>query len=163
MGEVTWVMSNLHSCDTDKGEMIRYIDVISLYPFVLRDNVFPKGHPKIYHCTNEDLGTNIDKCFDIVRLKILPPRQLVIPVLPYRSKTGKLMFSLCKTCMEESNQNKCLHNNDKREWVGTYTTVELQEALKHEYTIVMIYDIWDMTLQMELMGFSQSISQISTN
>ena len=101
---------------------------------------------------------------------ILPPRQLFIPVLPYHSKTGKLMFGLCKTCMEESNQNKCLHNNDKREWVGTYTTVEIQEAIKHGYTIVMIYDIWDykkkqknMTLQMELMGFSQSISQISTN
>ena len=53
------------------------------------------------------------------------------------------MFGLCKTCMEESNQNKCLHNNDKREWVGTYTTVEIQEAIKHGYTIVMIYDIWD--------------------
>ena len=129
-GGRTEIFKTLHTCDTDKGEMIRYIDVISLYPFVLRDNVFPKGHPKIYHCTNEDLGTNIDKYFGIVRLKILPPRQLFIPVLPYRSKTGKLMFGLCKTCVEESNQNKCLHNNDKREWVGTYTTVELQEALK---------------------------------
>ena len=45
--------------------------------------------------------------------------------------------------MEESNQNKCLHNNDKRERVGTYTTVEIQEAIKHGYTIVMIYDILD--------------------
>ena len=142
-GGRTEIFKTLHNCEIDKGEKIRYIDVISLYPFVLRDSVFPKGHPRIYHCTKEKLGTNIDKYFGIVRLKVLAPSQLFIPVLPYRSKTGKLIFGLCRACMELQQSEKCMHDNDERGWVGTYTTIELQEALKQNYTIVTIYEVWD--------------------
>ena len=87
----------------------KYIDVCSLYPTVMCYDEFPIGKPKIISKPNY-----YDKeWFGLVYCKVLPPRNLYIPVLPYKQKTKeahKLIFGLCKACMNRVNE-KCTHYN----------------------------------------------------
>ena len=82
-----------------KKEQGKYIDVVSLYPTVMYYDEYPVGYPKrIEKPDNYD-----DKWFGFVHCKVLPPRGLYLPVLPYKQKTKqahKLMFGLCRTCMD---------------------------------------------------------------
>jgi len=51
--------------------------------------------------------------FGFIYCKVLPPRGLYLPVLPYKQKTKqsqKLHFGLCRTCMSRIDA-KCAHNN----------------------------------------------------
>ncbi|CAL1264770.1 unnamed protein product, partial [Larinioides sclopetarius] len=51
------------------------------------------------------------------KCKILPPRGLYLPVLPFRCN-GKLMFPLCRTCAETLNQSSCHHSDEERNIIG---------------------------------------------
>jgi hypothetical protein len=73
---------------------------------------YPVGHaikiqkPKAY---NPDW-------FGFVYCKVLPPRGIYLPVLPYKQKTKqahKLLFGLCRTCMERL-EAKCTHNKSTK-------------------------------------------------
>ena len=92
----------------EKQEKGRYIDVCSLYPTVMYYDRYPTGHPeKIIKPKNYD-----PDWFGFVYCKVLPPRGLYIPVLPYKQKSKdahKLLFGLCRCCMNELNQ-KCYHH-----------------------------------------------------
>ena len=128
-----------------EGEEIRYVDVTSLYPWVNKNTIYPVGHPSIFtNPRNQD----INDYFGLAQCKILPPRKLFHPVLPYRCN-GKLMFPLCRTCAE--NQVKlplnervcqCCHNEDERALTGTWCTPEIMEAKRQGYTIVQLYEVW---------------------
>ena len=86
-----------------EGEKIHYVDVISLYPYICKYGMFPLGHPKVYVCAD-----CLPDCFDmegIDKCKVLPPRKLYHPVLPYKSNP-KLMFPLCSACADTMNQGK---------------------------------------------------------
>ena len=72
--------------------------------------------------------------FGIAKVRILPPRGLYHPVLPYRSN-GKLKFPLCKTCADTENQNPCPCLEEERELTGTWCTPEIQTALRLGYTL----------------------------
>ena len=74
---------------------------------------YPIGHPtRIIKPKRYD-----EKWFGLIYCKVLPPRGLYLPVLPYKQKTKqahKLMFGLCRTCMdrlsikcEHDKKNKC--------------------------------------------------------
>ncbi|GFQ65873.1 DNA_pol_B_2 domain-containing protein [Trichonephila clavata] len=77
-----------------KGEKGKYIDVCSLYPTVNFFDYYPIGHPdKIYN--PKKFST---KWYGLIKCKVLPPRKLYHPVLPYKEE--KLIFSLCKSCSE---------------------------------------------------------------
>ncbi|GAA6081805.1 uncharacterized protein LOC125146163 [Tachysurus ichikawai] len=62
------------------GERIDYYDFTSLYPYVNKSKTYPIGHPTVIFRDFEPL----DNYFGIVRAKVLPPRGLWSPVLPYR-------------------------------------------------------------------------------
>ncbi|XP_049826242.1 uncharacterized protein LOC126266383 [Aethina tumida] len=105
----------------NEGGRIKYIDVCSLYPFVCKYGRFPLGHPTIYvgsAAWDIDLST-VD---GMVKCKILPPAQLYHPVLPVRMK-GKLMFALCNSCGESSQQ-------------------QVLKALEKGYRIVEVFEVW---------------------
>lgn len=91
--------------DNSKG---RYIDVVSLYPTVMYYDRYPVGYPKkILKPMNYD-----HSWFGFVHCKVIPPRGLFMPVLPYRQVTNgahKLVFGLCRTCMASMNL-KCKHH-----------------------------------------------------
>ena len=94
-----------------QGEQIRYVDVISLYPYICKYGKFPVGHPEVY----VGAACPLD-CLDregIMKCSVLPSRKLYNPVLPYKSNS-KLMFPLCSVCADTMNQDYCTHSEKKR-------------------------------------------------
>ncbi|XP_018370161.1 PREDICTED: uncharacterized protein LOC108765813, partial [Trachymyrmex cornetzi] len=129
-------------------EKIRYVDVCSLYPYVLKTGAFPYGHPDIYvgEDCNELIGEapnfNFDSVEGLVRCKVLPPRNLFHPVLPYRVR-GKLLFALCRSCCETFSQETCTHDRpDKCEFEGTWVSCELRKAIEKGYLVTSVSEIW---------------------
>jgi len=91
-----------------------YHDFNSLYPSVMEANKFP--HPNFLrkNKTNSlDYIKNYEGCAEVV---VSCPLDLHIPLLPYREKSGKVIFPVGK-------------------FKGVYTNVELRKALELGYTI----------------------------
>jgi hypothetical protein len=85
-----------------EGVEIRSVDVISLYPYISKYGKFPVGHPKVYVGVDCPPG-----CLDregIIRCRVLPPRNLYHPVLPYKSNS-RLIFPLFSTCADTMNED----------------------------------------------------------
>ena len=137
-----------------------YLDFCSLYPYVLNYERYPIGHPiqvtndffpffKI-HCRMQPcplLGTA--KCqgwhwkipyFGLMKVKILPPRKLLFPVLPVKIN-GKLMFPLCRTCAENEDKGHCTCSSLSHGLIHTWCTMELTLAINMGYDILEIYKV----------------------
>ena len=94
------------------GKDLKYFDVNSLYPSVMRFKPMPVGVPiKSFIMTLEDFG--------IIKAKVTCPDDLDIPLLPHRGKDKKLRFP-------------------KGTWTGFYTTPELKKAQEIGYDIKII-------------------------
>ena len=138
-----------------------YLDFCSLYPYVLKYERYPIGHPT--HFTNNfspffkvcckgtqpchPLGTAV--ClgwhwripyFSLMKVKILPPRKLLFPILPIKIN-GKLMFSLCHTCAENEHKGNCTCPPHSCALTHTWCTTELILAINMEYVILEIYEV----------------------
>lgn len=74
-------------------------------------------------------------------IKVLPPRKLYHPVLPYRSQ-GKLKFPFCRTCAGAENQHACTCSVEERVITGTRCTPEIQMAVRKGYKILKIYEVY---------------------
>ncbi|XP_067205345.1 uncharacterized protein [Linepithema humile] len=128
-------------------EKIRYIDVCSLYPYVLKTGTFPIGHPTVYvgeECSvliGEGPNYNFDSVEGLVRCKVLAPRDLFHPMLPYRVR-GKLLFALCRSCCETFSRQDCTHVPFEREFTGTWVSCELRKALEKGYFVSEVSEIW---------------------
>ena len=127
------------------GQKIHYIDVTSLYPWVNKKSVYPKGHPTIY---SQPGHTDIHQYFGLIQCKILPPRELYHPVLPYRHD-DKLLFPLCARCVEEEmvkplldRSYHCPHPDEQRALTSTWCTPELNKAVELGYQVQYIYEAW---------------------
>ncbi|XP_062622349.1 uncharacterized protein LOC134283849 [Saccostrea cucullata] len=123
----------------EEGDM-RYVDVCSLYPYVLKHRPFTVGHPEII----TDEFQDVRSYFGLIHCRVLPPRGLYHPVLPYRTR-GKLLFPLCRTCAERqdsTSQDRCPHTDQERSLTGTWVTTELHKALDMGYTLERIYEVW---------------------
>ncbi|GBN74707.1 hypothetical protein AVEN_224458-1 [Araneus ventricosus] len=108
----------------------KYIDFTSLYPWCNKYCRYPLGHPTIITENFED----IQNYLGFVKCKILPPRGLYHPVLPFRQH-GKLLFPLCHTCCESRQETLCEHSEEERELVGTWVTEEVKKAVEKGYKI----------------------------
>ncbi len=106
---------------TEDGEQIKYVDFTSLYPWVNKYCEYPVGHPEIITTDFK----NLTEYFGIAKVKILPPRGLYHPVLPYRSN-GKLKFPLCRSCADSENQLTCKCTDDERTITGTWCIPEIK-------------------------------------
>ena len=127
------------------GQKIHYIDYTSLYPWVNKTCVYPKGHPRLIPQPGH---TDIHIYFGVVQCRFLPPRELYHPVLPYRH-AGKLTFPLCATCVKEEmakppleRSYRCAHSDEQRALTGTWCIPELQKAVELGYEIQYIYEVW---------------------
>ncbi|XP_044591938.1 uncharacterized protein LOC123270042 [Cotesia glomerata] len=128
------------------NEKIKYVDVCSLYPWVLKRGYFPIGHPTVYvgdECRNIcKNNNNISTIEGLIKCRVLPPRNLFHPVLPYRAH-GKLFFPLCKSCCDNLVQEECYHEcESERELYGTWVSCELRKAVEKGYIIQEIDEIW---------------------
>jgi hypothetical protein len=119
-----------------ENETILYYDFTSLYPYVLANRQFPLGHPEVITCDFE----GVENYFGFVSCKVLPPKQLYLPVLPL-SIDGKLMFPLCRTCAKDQFNGDCPHGDEDRSFTGTFTTWELFKANEKGYETIEIYEI----------------------
>ena len=129
---------------TTKLQNMRKSDFTGLYPWVNKYCQYPVGHPKVI---TKDFW-DIKDYFGIAKVKILPPRGLYHPVLPYRSN-GKRKFPLCRTCADTENQNPCTCSEEERELTGTWCTPEIQTAFRLGYPLKKIYEVynWEETIQ----------------
>ena len=127
---------------------IKYFDFCSLYPSVQVKYPYPTGKPEII--LKKDLPSikdfvydNGDKYFGLVKLRILPPNDLLFPVLPI-IVNKKLFFPLCIKCSEDQlSSTDCYHTDFERSWIGTYVSVEVFKAIEEGYVILEIYEIWN--------------------
>ncbi|XP_031355210.1 uncharacterized protein LOC116179552 [Photinus pyralis] len=127
---------------TEGDEVIRYLDVCSLYPYVNKYAKYPVGHPRVL-VTPEELRTvNLNSVEGIMKCTVLPPQHLYHPVLPYRCH-GKLMFPLCRTCCETMEQDECEHSEEERRFSGTYVADELRKAISLGYVVEDIQEVWE--------------------
>ena len=124
---------------TGTTKKISYNDFTSLYPDVNKNSLYPKGHPII------DVGPNflpLVLYFGIAKVKVLPPKQLYIPVLPVKMH-GKLIFPLCNRCATLQRQSACECTDDQRMIIGTWTTMELLKAEEKGYKIEKFYEVYE--------------------
>ena len=124
------------------------INSFSLYPWVNKYGTFPLGHPKILTENFAKISAGNLPYFGMIKAKVIPPRGLFHPVLPYRSN-GKLCFPLCRTCCNTQESEECNHSNEERALLGTWPTVEFDKALQLGYQVAEttsgvqeIYEVW---------------------
>ena len=127
------------------GQKIHYIDVTSLYPWVNKTSTYPKGHPKIIFTPGH---TDVLQYFGLIQCKVLPPRELYHPVLPYRHD-DKLLFPLCARCVQEEmakplldRSYHCPHPDEQRALTSTWCSPELKKAVELGYQVQYIYEVW---------------------
>ena len=123
--------------EASKDEIIKYYDVTSLYPFINKTGKTPLGHPEII---TENFG-DVTKYEGLIKCKVIPPRHLFVPVLPYK-QNSKLLFALCRTCSETKQQAPCCHSDEERALIGTWVTDEVKKAKEKGYRIHTIYEVW---------------------
>lgn len=135
--------SLLHECE--KGEQIMYVDFTSLYPAMMRDKAYPMDHPIII---TSDFCYEKDAYFGTAKCMILPPKNLIHPVLPLKIKDEggeeKLIFTLCQKCAETTNfeLNSCQHSDEERMLRGSWVTPELYKAVEMGYEIIEFVEVW---------------------
>ncbi|KAI2645089.1 putative DNA polymerase [Labeo rohita] len=121
-----------------EGEVIRYVDYTSLYPFCQATKCYPIGHPQIIF---KDFG-NLENYYGLIKATVLPPRKLLHPTLPVRL-SGKLLFPLCRSCAEQHNQTlPCMHTDEERAIHGCWVSIELLKAIEKGYVVVKVDEVW---------------------
>ncbi|KAL4136009.1 hypothetical protein QTP88_007583 [Uroleucon formosanum] len=117
-----------------KNTKMHYIYICSLYSTVNYYDYYPVGHPEKIFEPKSIAG--------LIKCKILPPRNLYHPVLPVKikmEKSEKLLFSLYYKCAVDQNK-RCDHSQNERQFIGTWTTDEVNKALEKGYIITNIYE-----------------------
>ena len=138
-----------------EGKKGKYVDFTSLYPDILKYRRFPVGHP-------ERITSNFQQClftpcngdcfysscegkhwtlpyFWVMQVTVLPPTDLIHPVLPLKCN-GKLKFPLCYKCACNENEDMCTCLDNDRMFTHTYCTPELEVAINMGYTIIQIHE-----------------------
>ena len=123
---------------SNTDEEIAYADITSLYPTVLKYDIFPAGIPEIIIKPGH---TDISNFFGIIFCKVRPPRRLYHPVLPMRTDCGKLLFALCYSCAI-NNTDSCNCSVNERDMTGTWTNIELELAVKFGYVVLEIHEVY---------------------
>ena len=145
----------LHKTFTE-GEKGKYVDFTSLYPDILKYRRFPVGHPE--RITRDFEQLQLKPCdgdcfyfpcrklhwetpyFGVMKVTVLPPTDLLHPVLPLKCN-GKLKFPLCYKCACNESQEMCQCLDSERMFTHTYCTPEIEVALNMGYIIIAIHEV----------------------
>jgi DNA polymerase type B, organellar and viral len=121
---------------------------VSLYPYVMKRCPYPIGNPRVI--TSEQISVRYplpwrkpsqNPYHGLLLVRVCPPVDLRLPLLPYRTKRNDLTFTLCSTCSEQASQEVCSHSEQQRSWISAYTHVELNEALRLGYVVDEVYEV----------------------
>ena len=145
----------LHKKFTE-GEKGEYVDFTSLYPDILKYRRFPVGHSERIIRNFEQLFLRpcegncfYSPCpgvhwelpyFGVMKVTILPPTDLLYPVLPLKCN-GKLKFPLCLKCACNESQEMCQCLDSERMFTHSYCTPELEVALNKGYILQQIHEV----------------------
>ena len=75
-----------------------------------------------------------------MKVTILPPTNLLFPVLPLKCN-DKLKFPLCYKCACNESQEMCQCLDSDRMFTHTYCTPEIEVALNIGYIIIQIHEV----------------------
>ncbi|KAL3084392.1 hypothetical protein niasHS_008166 [Heterodera schachtii] len=169
-----------------EDEKISVFDIISLYPFVNYTCEYPVGIPTIIRPMADEMCVNWTRPEQlpyrgILRVRVVPPRGLRVPVLPVKIDE-RLLFCCCHHCAtmfrkkSTRRPHKCSHTDAQRSFTGSYTHIELERALEHGYKIDRLwrawhYDEWSdqifkdyvrllIKLKIESSGFPEGVSSV---
>jgi hypothetical protein len=124
-------------------ESVQYSDM-SLYPYMCKYFKFLIGHPIIHV---GDACADIEACLKkgvLIKSKIVPPKDLYHPVLPYRC-TKILLFCLCRTWVLEYNAtSERQHLGDADRCLeSTWVIDEVRLAVDKGYKILEILEVYE--------------------
>jgi hypothetical protein len=120
------------------NERLKYLDIVSLYPYVCKYKSYPKKHCEVIR---SNFNYQVDFYFGLIKCKVLPPSNLFHPVLPCKIN-GKLYFPLCYSCAHINNTEPCNHSDEERSLTAVWCTPELYKAVHEGYTILEIYQVY---------------------
>ena len=141
MGGRTSALRCYLKADLSKGEKIKMVDVVSEYPNANLRGMYPYGHPTIYLEGDPDMPL-VHQWNGVIKCTVLPPRDLFVPVLPYKT-CGKLMFPLCRTCADTEGKDLCRHEDPAlRQLTHTWCAPELQLAVQKGYQVVTVHEVY---------------------
>jgi hypothetical protein len=120
-----------------QSEKIKYLDICSLYPSVMKMSTFGVGRERVI---TKDFGP-LSQYWGLIKARVMPPRLLHLPVLPYKTN-GKLVFTLCKSCADLEQQAPCHCTDKERAITGTWFSEELKLAESKGYKIEQIFSVW---------------------
>ena len=143
-------------------ERARYVDCVSLFPFIMTKALFPVGPMQILVAEETNalqLRNNVyyfhDKpVYGLVLCQVDPPFNLKpdAPFLPFTSPlTGKQIRALCRSCAAEA-AKKCSHSVQKRILEVSITFEDLRCALELGYKMHSIKEAWVYTKAERLTG-----------
>ena len=133
--------------DLFPNEKMYFVDVNGLYSFCAIKFKYMIGKCKIligndltklslksnkFYCNNE-------RVMGAMLVTILPPQDLLLPFLPYRTANGKTVNTLCVTCAERQ-LRKCQHSAEERAITSSYMISEIEFALSLNYQIMHIHE-----------------------
>ena len=102
---------------------------------------FPIGHPVVITENFETISAGNQPYFGLIYCRVKPPRKLFHPVLPVKHDS-KLVFSLCRTCMEMKSQEDCDHTTEERALTGVWVSAEVDKALELGYKVEHAFMIY---------------------
>ncbi len=140
------------------GSYISFHDVVAMYIWVMISKDMPVGLPTSLRTIQPDQYmermSTPHAYYGFIRAIILPPQTEDVPVL-WTKWDLKLMFPLCRSCMEYATSHypggvpivnlsdyvNCTHSEFERAMTGTWHTREVDEAVKIGYRILRIFEI----------------------
>nr|CAD2201106.1 unnamed protein product [Meloidogyne enterolobii] len=139
----------LHFEADNMKDEISYLDFNSLYPATISTTSFPVGHPKVHVVPLAEQNVYWTRSEHIpykgiLKVFLLPPPQLEVPVIPVKFDE-RLLFPLCRKCAlnyptgAHIKDYHCPHEEEERGWVSTCTSIELEEALNSGYRVTRFY------------------------
>ncbi|XP_052125924.1 uncharacterized protein LOC127749915 [Frankliniella occidentalis] len=131
-----------YKANLKEGEKIMMVDVISEYPAANLRGKYSFGHPRIF-LEGDPTMPDVHEWNGVIKATLLPPRDLFIPVLPYKCG-GKLHFPLCRLCAETESEEICSHDNpEDRQLTGTWCAPEIKLAvLEKSYQLSTVHEVY---------------------
>jgi len=137
------IVTRYEITDTEK---IRYVDVSSLYPYILKTGAFPIVHPNIYvgqDCT-EQQQLEQRRIIILARSKDsfaarYSLRAIFFTGFPYREAN---CCSHCAGLLRNVFADYILDDPADREFEGTWISCELRKAIEKGYLMISVSEIW---------------------
>ena len=107
-GGRTGPMKLFETIKNNPGYKISYKDFTSLYPFTNFFTEYPVGHPEVKRFKNHRVNWTLpshNPYKGVLKVLVVPPRGLDVPVLPVRFDE-RLLFPLCKKCAIDHPEGK---------------------------------------------------------